>query len=444
MHLYSAHLAGWASPADVFVQFYADEAYAFWLDRETHPTEPYSVIGAGTAEQLGDEPMKLLGEAAALHGYAGIASEIESLELPFSWRPGLVGALHYEGNSEGNGETGFIRVDRAIVFDHSTKSMYFLGLFANQSDFVHWHHAALLRLTLVGGQQSIYRVKHASRQSSARVALRHSPDNYLRMIEKAQEYIAAGDVYQICLTNELTIETQADPLYTFLKLREINAAPYSAYLRLANTVVVSSSPEQFLQVGVDGLISTKPIKGTRGRGAAEVEDQAIADELRENLKERAENLMIVDLMRNDLSRVALAESVSVTKLFEVESYATVHQLVSTVQAQLKPNLDVSDVLQAAFPGGSMTGAPKIRAMQIIRELELGPRGVYSGAIGYVGVDGSAEFGMVIRTLVFKAGFAKLGVGGGITSDSVPQAELAETQLKAQVLLRVLNAVDPWA
>jgi anthranilate/para-aminobenzoate synthase component I len=213
---------------------------------------------------------------------------------------------------------------------------------------------------------------------------------------------------------------------------------------LENVSVVSSSPEQFLQVSPTGLVSTKPIKGTRPRSADPVIDEANAEELRNNQKERAENLMIVDLMRNDIGRIAQADSLKVSKLFEIESYATVHQLVSTVEAQLAEGQTAFSAMQAAFPGGSMTGAPKARAMEIIEVLEKGNRGIYSGVIGFFGFNGSADFGMTIRTVVFEGDRASIGVGGGITIDSDPLAELEETKLKAQALLRVLNAPDPWA
>jgi anthranilate/para-aminobenzoate synthase component I len=208
--------------------------------------------------------------------------------------------------------------------------------------------------------------------------------------------------------------------------------------------VVSSSPEQFLQVTPDGLVSTKPIKGTRPRNADPEIDAANAEELRNNQKERAENLMIVDLMRNDIGRIAKADTLKVAKLFEIESYATVHQLVSTVEAQLAEGQTAFTAMRSAFPGGSMTGAPKARAMEIIEDLEKGKRGIYSGVIGFFGFNGSADFGMTIRTVVFEGSRATIGVGGGITIDSDPKAELEETKLKAQALLRVLNAPDPWA
>jgi len=264
------------------------------------------------------------------------------------------------------------------------------------------------------------------------------------MIERAQRHIEAGDVYQVCLTNEITIEGTRDPLAVFLRLRQSNPAPYSAFIKLAERSLVSSSPEQFIRVSNDGLVSSKPIKGTRPRGENAHQDAAIAEELQQDKKERAENLMIVDLMRNDIGKVSEVGSVSVPLLFDVETYATVHQLVSTVTGKLAQGESAWSAILAAFPGGSMTGAPKYRAMEIIEELEEGPRGLYSGCVGYLAADGSAELAMVIRSMVFEGESIKIGVGGGITIDSDPAAELQETKLKAQALLSALNATDPWA
>jgi anthranilate/para-aminobenzoate synthase component I len=230
----------------------------------------------------------------------------------------------------------------------------------------------------------------------------------------------------------------------FLRLRKSNPAPYWAFIKFGNLAVASSSPEQFLKVLPSGEVSTKPIKGTRPRGLTPDADASIALELQSDAKERAENLMIVDLMRNDIGKVSRVGTVSVPKLFEIESYATVHQLVSTVTGQLEDGETAWSAVLAAFPGGSMTGAPKIRAMEIIQDLEKGPRGVYSGCLGYLAADGSAEFAMTIRSIVFKDGVASIGVGGGITIDSDPRAELEETKLKAKALLAALNAADPWA
>jgi aminodeoxychorismate synthase component I len=433
MQLHSAYLAGWVHPADVFVQFYAKEPAAFWFDREFAQDKRFSVLGGGnlisSAVSCGPDDIAL--------ALARMKYESE-LDLPFDWRPGLVGALSYEGQGQ------FIEASRAVLFDHEAQGIYFVGIFESQFDFDFWHHAALLRLGLSGGQVANYLHAQSNVEGLAAGILRHSGEQYLKMIGQAQGHISVGDVYQVCLTNEITVETVEDPLAVFLRLRKSNPAPYSTFLKLGETSVASSSPEQFLRVQPTGQVSTKPIKGTRPRGANPERDLAIAEELQTDPKERAENLMIVDLMRNDIGKVSVVGSVAVSKLFEIETYATVHQLVSTVTGQLKAGETAWSAVLAAFPGGSMTGAPKIRAMEIIQNLELGARGLYSGCIGYLAADGSSEFAMTIRSIVFKDGVATIGVGGGITIDSDPIAELEETKLKARALLAALKAADPWA
>jgi aminodeoxychorismate synthase component I len=288
----------------------------------------------------------------------------------------------------------------------------------------------------------MFKLKHPKLRAT-KGSVRHDDAKYLQLINSAQTHIAAGDVYQLCLTNQISLEVAGNALATFLQLREVNPAPYSNYLRIAGQEIICCSPEQFLKVSSSGEISSKPIKGTRPRNSDVQIDAAIAQELMNNQKERAENLMIVDLMRNDFGRVAQVDSVSVPKLFEVESYATVHQLVSTVVAKLAADKTAVDALRAAFPGGSMTGAPKIRAMELISELEEGPRGAYSGVLGFLTHGGAAEFGMIIRTIVVTGENATIGVGGGITIDSVAEEELAETKVKAGALLKALEAGDPW-
>jgi len=412
-------------PANAFLQFFASTPNAFWLDREFNQTTPISVIGAGLP-------------AGKLPSSSYPSDQHEDLDLPFDWRPGLVGFFEYEGKPK------FLDVDRAMVFDHANRKMYLIGLFETSDDFEHWCNAAFLRLGLIGGELAAYKLRHAKSNFAAKATLRHDSHDYLALIKKAQQHISAGDVYQICLTNRIDLEHSADPLMVYLELREMNPAPYAAFLRVGEVTLACSSPEQFLQVSPQGLVSTKPIKGTRPRSHDLTEDLALAEELQKNTKERAENLMIVDLMRNDIGKVTKPDSVIVSKLFEIESYATVHQLVSTVEGQLLESESSRSAFAAAFPGGSMTGAPKQRAMQIIADLENGPRGIYSGAVGFFGFNGSADFGMTIRSIVFQGPLAYIGVGGGITSDSDPIAELEETKLKAQALLRVLNAHDPWS
>ncbi len=440
MRLEIEKLRGWVNPADAFLAMQAKDANSFWLDRSTNQDEPVSVIGsAGSVIRAGDEAFALASEhLSALH--RSIISLPED-EIPFSFRPGLVGYLGYElgeENHEGvNPKVQFMIVDRAMIFDHSTKSMYFIGLFETRDEFVNWYRAALLRLALVGGELASYlqKTKEPKLVSSK---LRHSKESYLELIQKAKAHIKTGDVFQLCLTNQIFIEHDADALKTFLTLRESNPAPYGGYLKLGGVELVSSSPEQFLKVSAVGKVSSKPIKGTRPRSKDQAEDTQIANELVNNEKERAENLMIVDLMRNDLGRVCEADSISVEKLFEIESYATVHQLVSTVSGKLRAGQSATSALAACFPGGSMTGAPKIRAVEILRELEGAPRDIYSGAFGFLGFDGSADFGMTIRTLVFEGKSASLGVGGGITIDSDPESEFEETMLKSSALLKAIG------
>ena len=440
MRLEIEKLRGWVNPADVFLAMHSKDPNTFWLDRSTNQDEPVSVIGsAGSVITAGNEAFAL-----ARKHLSSISQVIDSYpeeEIPFSFRPGLVGYLGYElgeENHEGfHPKAQFMIVDRAMIFDHSTKSMYFIGLFETREEFVNWYRAALLRLTLVGGELASYKQK-TKEPIVVSSKPRHSKERYLELIQQAKEHIKTGDVFQLCLTNQIFIEHDADALKTFLYLRESNPAPYGGYLKFEGLEIVSSSPEQFLKVSASGKVSSKPIKGTRPRSKDQAEDAQIANELVNNEKERAENLMIVDLMRNDLGRVCEADSIAVEKLFQIESYATVHQLVSTVTGQLRADQNATTAMAACFPGGSMTGAPKIRAVEILRELEAAPRDIYSGAFGYLGFDGSADFGMTIRTLVFEGDSASLGVGGGITIDSDPDSEFEETMLKSKALLRAIG------
>jgi anthranilate/para-aminobenzoate synthase component I len=353
MQLFCERLAGWTAPADAFVTLHGTDDHAFWLDREHSMDDRFSVIGSGISSPEGE-----------------INFLPVELDVPFWFRPGLVGVFAYESEA-----SEFLTVDRALVFDHEARAIWFVGFFQDKKTFDHWVQAALLRLALVGGETAAYRNSHSALKLS-KPQLRHSPAEYLELIERAQSHIAAGDVYQLCLTNEVTASGTADPLETFFRLRQLNPTPYAAYLKLGERAVVCTSPEQFLRVSAAGWVSTKPIKGTRRRDADPQKDLEIASELSRNEKERAENLMIVDLMRNDIGQVCEPATVSVSKLFEVETYKTVHQLVSTVVGRLREGHTALDAVSAAFPGGSMTGAPKNRAMQLIKELEAGERGIY--------------------------------------------------------------------
>ncbi|WP_295390576.1 aminodeoxychorismate synthase component I [uncultured Thiodictyon sp.] len=270
---------------------------------------------------------------------------------------------------------------------------------------------------------------------------------YHAAIARIQHYLIAGDCYQVNLAQRFAAPTQGNPWDAYLDLRVMNAAPYGAYLSTPDAQVLCSSPERFLRVR-DGQVETKPIKGTRPRGANPGEDRRLAEALRASPKDRAEHLMIVDLLRNDLGRVCAIGSIQVPELFALESFAHVHHLVSTIRGRLAAGRTAVDLLRACFPGGSITGAPKRRAMEIIDELEPQRRGIYCGAIGYLGFDGAMDTNIAIRTMVHSAGITRLWAGGGIVADSHPESEYRETFDKAAPLLdllehrRVEQAADP--
>jgi para-aminobenzoate synthetase len=273
------------------------------------------------------------------------------------------------------------------------------------------------------------------------VELRHDRDAYVKRIDKCLDEIRDGESYEICLTNAVVLHLDADPVATYTQLRQLSPVPYGALLDFPGVAVLSASPERFLSVGRDGVAESKPIKGTRPRGRDAVEDAALKDDLLSREKDRAENLMIVDLVRNDLNRVCEIGSVHVPRLFEVETYAPVHQLVSTIKGTLRADQSAVDCVRAAFPGGSMTGAPKLRTTQIIDDLEQGPRGVYSGALGWFSLSGATDLSIVIRTLVFAEGRVTFGVGGAITALSDPDEEFEETVVKSKAMVSAVLAAS---
>ncbi|RKT46268.1 aminodeoxychorismate synthase component I [Thiocapsa rosea] len=260
---------------------------------------------------------------------------------------------------------------------------------------------------------------------------------YLTALARIKHYLHEGDCYQVNLAQRFAVPAEGDPWQAYKGLRIANAAPFGAYLSTPDCHILCSSPERFLSVCGD-RVETKPIKGTRPRGSDAVEDRMLAQALRNSVKDRAENLMIVDLLRNDLGKVCAIGSVHVPTLFAIESYARVHHLVSTVRGRLAEGRTALDLLRACFPGGSITGAPKLRAMEIIEELEPQRRGVYCGSIGYLGYDGTMDTNIAIRTLVHSAGVTRLWAGGGIVADSDPEAEYRETYDKAAPLLDLLE------
>lgn len=264
-----------------------------------------------------------------------------------------------------------------------------------------------------------------------------SRDEYLAAVRHAVEYIHAGDIFQVNLAQRLLYPAQGNSAELYLRLRERNPATFAAYFDLGEFQIVSASPERFLSLR-DGVVEARPIKGTRGRTARPEADLYAANDLQQSEKDRAENVMIVDLMRNDLARVCEDDSVRVTQLCGLESYQFVQHLVSVVEGRLRQEVTPVDVLRAAFPGGSITGAPKVRAMEIIAELEPTARGAYCGSLGYLGFDGTMDWNILIRTITSGRGWWQLPVGGGIVAQSDPEREYEETWQKALGMIKALQ------
>jgi para-aminobenzoate synthetase component 1 len=267
-----------------------------------------------------------------------------------------------------------------------------------------------------------------------------SRDKYIRMVERAIDYIYAGDVYQVNLAQRLLAPLDEPPIELYLRLRQRNPAPFAGYFDIGDLVIASASPERFLRV-YGSEVETRPIKGTRPRWPSPEADMYSAGELRDSDKDRAENVMIVDLLRNDLGRVCEFGSIQVTDPLRLESYQFVHHLTSEVCGRLRAEYGPMDLLRAAFPGGSVTGAPKIRAMEIIAELEPTARGAYCGCLGYIGFNGSMDSNILIRTFSCSRGWVQFPVGGGIVAQSNPEREYEETLHKAEGLIRAYE-YDP--
>jgi anthranilate synthase component 1 len=408
-------------PALVFERLFAHEPLAFWLDAGPDATEGRSYLGSG---------VELVGSLA---------------ELRARLRPGevWVGWLGYEARAETMGEpvlraeryprVALMRAETVLEFDHASGRATWLG--AAPSPAVRGIVADLGR----GAAASEPAEGRAASVPALTATWADSDEDYLAKIEACQRAIAEGDAYQLCLTTESRVDAPIDPLATYRRLRASSPSHHGGFLRVGEVALLSSSPERFLSVDADRTISSSPIKGTRPRGATAALDEALAAELEASEKERAENLMIVDLVRNDLARVCEVGSVTVTRLLEVESYPAVHQLVSEIVGRLRSDVGVLDAIAATFPAGSMTGAPKHSATRILDRLEQRARGIYAGAFGWIGGNDTADLAMVIRSIVTDAAGATIGSGGGITASSVPAEELAEVKLKAAALLAALGA-----
>jgi para-aminobenzoate synthetase len=474
-------------PESAFVHIYGASKNAFWLDSSAAGERArFSFMGddggplaavvtydveAGRVRVVGGGEVVFHDES--IFDYLG--RELGRLRdlgagLPFEFDCGFAGYLGYELKAECGGEAAhraqspdaaFIRADRLVAFDHRERHTYLLALVpvrpdpsppelhqiptpaGREFDAVRveaeaegWIEKASRRLRSLGSIG-------ASRAIRPPVfSLARSRKRYHEDIAACRRYLTAGHSYEICLTNRLDAEVDGDPLELYRALRHANPAPFAAYLRFGDLAVLSSSPERFLSIGRDGVAEARPIKGTSRRGSTAAEDACLAKALRSGEKFRAENVTIVDLLRNDLGRVCEVGSVEVPELMRVEAYETMHQLVSSVRGRLRPEVGAAECVRACFPPGSMTGAPKLRTMEIIDELEGGARGVYSGAIGWFGLGGACDLSVAIRTIVLDRGAATIGAGGAIVVDSDPDAEFEEMLLKARAPIAALGAPTP--
>lgn len=361
---------------------------------------------------------------------------------------GLIGWLAYELRGETTGAdvpardrhplASFLEVDRLVAVHGGTgeAELHALGN-SWEGARGHWRADVVARLA---ARESVPKIEDPDPRPGA---WRDGDPRYLAGIAAAQEAIREGEAYQLCLTTSVVSELatafpRPDPVMLHRRLRASSPSHHGALLRIGEVDLVSATPERFLSIRPDGWIETSPIKGTRPRHADPDTDAALAAELSRSEKERAENLMIVDLARNDLARVCEPGSVEVARLLQVEGYAQVHQLVSTVRGRLASGRDAVDAVAACFPAGSMTGAPKRRATEILARLEGAPRGLYAGAFGWFGADGDVELAMTIRSIVLDPSRIVVGTGGGITALSEPAAELEETRIKAAPLLAALG------
>ncbi|MFC1584516.1 aminodeoxychorismate synthase component I [Fibrobacterota bacterium] len=468
----------WKEPAAVFTSLFSGCEYAFWLDTSLQ-TGNGCFSYMGTCEELyvtqGDTVSRRdvkTGRQNTIHKgapeniYQILQREIRNITpedklVPFPFSGGLVGYFAYEfGQREVQGRetkgTGtrlpdsiLMKADKFLVFDHKRQKLFLCGLSSGDVNPVgQWFRELAGSVSALKG---LPRDNGCSPRLSAgdthdaggEAALGQfdtsfTRDRYLKTIKDIKGLIRDGETYEVCLTNEFFFTAQIDPLSLYLTLRTVNPAPYSAFLKFPQGAVLSSSPESFLKVGKDRSVKSEPMKGTRPRGKTPAESLRIREELLSCGKDSSELLMITDLIRNDLARVCEPGTVYVRDMKKLTEYATVIQQTSTVTGKLREECGSLDLLEACFPGGSITGAPKTRTMEIISRFEKRRRGVYTGSIGYLGFDGTMDLNIAIRTLVMEGDKVSFGAGGAIVAESEAEKEWEEVMVKARALIKTFK------
>jgi para-aminobenzoate synthetase len=455
-------LGAWCEPEAVFAALFARHDHVAWLDsaRAGAGVARFSYLGAPDGPLGHVVSYDVAARTTVVERASGREARVESVfehcrrelrrlrtdapELPFDFVGGFVGYLGFELKAECGArlahasplpDAALLLCDRVIAFDHRERRVHLLALAGagglEAAD--RWLAATEHALRALAREPPPVPPAPAA-PGTLRFAPRDGPEAYLEHIAACRREILEGETYEVCLTTELRSDGTLDPAAAYRALRARNPAPFAALLRLGEVSVLSSSPERFLRVDRARTIESRPMKGTAARAADPFTDACRAAELRRDEKTRAENLMIADLVRHDLGRVSRLGSVEVPRLMVVESHATVHQMVTVVRGRLREDADAIDGVRAAFPPGSMTGAPKLRTLEIIDRLEDRPRGVYSGALGFLAVNGTADLSVVIRTLVASPAGLAIGSGGAIVAGSNPHDELREMELKARALL----------
>ena len=452
-----------------FERLFANQPYAVWLDsaalipgfsRFSYMGAPQSALAYRIEYRSQGRALSLI-QGQQRHEltqsiFDFLSAQLKAITLntsnalPFEFQGGLIGYFGYELNQElapvegtksaPHPDAQFLFLDQFLVFDHQESKAYALALSKEPSSpsFDAWIQEIVASLEQRPHQPSGPKPTEEIKDGG----WFQSPDVYQAHIQACIDYIHTGSSYEICLTNKRLFESSCRPLDYYRRLRASNPAPHAAYLKLGDLAIASASMERFLKLDPHGLLETKPIKGTRPRSNDPVEDRYQALCLSLDKHYHSEHLMIVDLIRNDLSKVSQVGSVRLAQLMAVESYATVHQLISVIQGQIKVGLNVIDCMRHMFPGGSMTGAPKIRSMNFINQLESRARGIYSGALGYLSLNGAADLSIVIRTAEIHGSSFSMGTGGAIIALSNPQDEFNEIELKTKALVSALSSGQP--
>ncbi|OLS61408.1 aminodeoxychorismate synthase component I [Pseudomonas putida] len=443
-------LARVPEPLDAFDSHFAGQGAAFWLDSELadRGQARYSLMGACDPASALVFGYDVENRCLSIHGPEGQSQlngdffelmgqvmaqlrQPQRPQAPFPFTGGLVGYLGYELKALTGTDNAhvsefpdalFYLPQNLLVFDHLRNKAWLCHL---------WGERLTLQPPCKASRARIPQFFPGPVCESA-LGLSDSAATYREKVDRCLREIVDGESYEICLTNRARMACAEAPLKVYQRMRAISPVPYGAFIDTGSFAILSASPETFLRIDCGGRILSRPIKGTRPRGCNTEVDQSLRQELADSAKDRAENLMIVDLVRHDLNGICVPGSVAVPRAFAIESYSSVHQLVSTVEGQLRADVAPFAAIRACFPGGSMTGAPKRRTMEIIDRLESSARGVYSGALGWIGVDGYTDLSIVIRTAVLKDGTASFGIGGAIVAASDPAEEMRETLVKASV------------